>query len=73
VFVEVRSRSSQRLGGPLETIGPRKRLRIARAATAWLAGQNQSYAPARFDVVGVEWRAGRACCTLVRDAFESPL
>ena len=37
VFVEVRSRSRREHGGPLETVGPAKQARIARAATAFLA------------------------------------
>lgn len=76
VFVEVRSRSSRRHGGPLETIGATKRLRIARAASAWLAGcggSSASTASVRFDVVGVDWEDGVARCTLVRNAFESPV
>ena len=76
VFVEVRSRSSRRHGGPLETIGRTKRLRIARAASAWLAKRESRAArdlPARFDVVGVDWEDGLPLCTLVRNAFESPL
>lgn len=72
VFVEVRSRSSVRLGGPLETIGAVKRGRIARAAQVYLARLGRSASPARFDVVGVEWSEGRASCTHVRGAFESP-
>ncbi|MBM4265143.1 MAG: YraN family protein [Deltaproteobacteria bacterium] len=76
VFVEVRSRSSRRHGGPLETIGATKRVRIARAASAWLAARQRRggrYPPARFDVVGVDWKEGIPLCTLVRNAFESPL
>jgi putative endonuclease len=72
VFIEVRSRSHRRLGGPLATIGTRKIARIARAATAYLVLHHASRCPARFDVVGVDWEEGRAHCTLVRGAFESP-
>ena len=72
VFVEVRSRSSRERGGPPETIGRGKQARIARAAAAYLAGRGQGDVVARFDVVGVDWSKGRACCTLVRAAFESP-
>jgi putative endonuclease len=72
VFVEVRSRSDSRRGGPLATVGREKQARIARAALAFLARTGRSDAPARFDVVGVEWRDGRAECTHVRGAFESP-
>jgi putative endonuclease len=72
VFVEVRSRSQIGFGGPLETIGSVKRGRIARASQAWLSRAGRSHAPARFDVVGVEWSDGRARCTHLRGAFESP-
>jgi len=73
VFVEVRSRGNRRHGGPLETIGVRKQLRIARAASAFLARHGLTAAPARFDVVGVDWQGGAGRCTLIRGAFESPL
>ena len=72
VFVEVRSRSDRRRGTPAETVGWRKQCRIARAAAAYLARIGRSGAPARFDVVGVEWERGRAVCTHLRSAFESP-
>jgi len=72
VFVEVRSRSQMRFGGPLATIGAIKQARIARAAQAYLSRAGCSGAPARFDVVGVEWRDGKARCTHLRGAFESP-
>jgi putative endonuclease len=72
VFVEVRSRSHRRFGSPIETVGARKIARIARAAQAYLTLHGLTRAPARFDVVGVDWTPGRAECTLVRSAFESP-
>ena len=71
-FVEVRSRSSRRHGGPLETIGRTKILRIARASSAFLARHGLSDVPARFDVVGIDWVRGAPVCTLIRGAFESP-
>jgi putative endonuclease len=72
VFVEVRSRSNRRFGSPVETIRARKIARIARAAQAYLVLHGLTRAPARFDVVGVDWTTGRAECTLLRSAFESP-
>lgn len=72
VFVEVRSRAHLRFGSPVETIGVRKIARVARAAQAYLALHGLTRAPARFDVVGVDWTSGTAVCTLVRSAFESP-
>ncbi|MDG2307337.1 MAG: YraN family protein [Candidatus Binatia bacterium] len=71
VFIEVRSRSSRRHGGPLATIGREKQARIARVAAAYLSRQRRAVA-ARFDVVGVEWGEGHPVCTLIRSAFDSP-
>ncbi len=55
VFVEVRSRRSDRSGRPEESVGPQKRRRIARLAALWLAGQPRPVrdAPCRFDVIAV--------------------
>lgn len=72
VFVEVRSRSSRRFGGPLATIGREKQRRVVRGARAYLARRPGPAPPARFDVVGVDWVDGRAVCTIVRNAFEAP-
>jgi putative endonuclease len=64
VFVEVKAgRAGSDLGPerPALAVGPRKRLRIRRVATAWMAtrGGGPSYREIRFDVVGVTYdRAG---------------
>jgi putative endonuclease len=36
-FVEVKSKSGERFGDPLEMVGPEKQRRIRRAAETWLA------------------------------------
>ena len=72
VFVEVRSRGNRRFGSPVETVGWRKIARIARAAQAYLLLHGLAHAPARFDVVGVDWTPSGPECSLVRSAFESP-
>lgn len=52
VFVEVRYRSSDRFGNPLETVDWQKQRKIRRVAAMFLAGLN--YEPVcRFDVVGI--------------------
>jgi putative endonuclease len=58
VFCEVKSKSGPRYGDPLEMITREKIRRIRRAATAWLA-QNQEHGRCRvhFDVVAE--RAGK--------------
>ena len=53
-FVEVKSKSGDRFGDPLEMVGPEKQRRIRRAAEAWLAA-NPALAglEASFEVVAV--------------------
>jgi putative endonuclease len=53
VFVEVRFRTSASHGTPSETVGPRKRLRILRAASAYLAAKGLGESPCRFDLVAL--------------------
>jgi putative endonuclease len=52
IFVEVRTRASDRHGHPIETIGPAKRKRLIRGATAWLVAHDLwERCAVRFDVV----------------------
>lgn len=53
VFVEVRSRTGDQSGHPLETITPHKRARIIQAARLYLAEESPSAHAYRFDVVAV--------------------
>ncbi|MFO7566702.1 MAG: YraN family protein [Enhygromyxa sp.] len=61
VFVEVRKRSDDRRGHPLETIDARKQARVRRGATGWLIAQGLwERVAVRFDAVAivgddVEW------------------
>ena len=66
VFCEVKSKSGDAFGDPLEMVTPEKAWRVRRAAEAWLA-THPEYArlEARFDVVAV--RPRRVEC--VRAAF----
>jgi putative endonuclease len=67
VFVEVKAlRAGSPVGpaGPLESIGPRKRLQVRRLARAWLAERQRSppggvrYELIRFDAIGIVVGAG---------------
>lgn len=76
VFVEVKAaRAGSDLGPerPALAVGPRKRLRIRRVATAWMATRRDAplYAEIRFDVVGVTYdRSGmNLAVEHIRDAF----
>jgi len=53
VFVEVRWRTDLTHGRPEETVGPLKQRRLAVLAAAWLASENRTSSPCRFDVCAV--------------------
>jgi putative endonuclease len=57
VFVEVKTRTSDRFGGVEYAVTPEKLRRLRRLAGLWLARQDARWASARIDVVGV--RIGR--------------
>jgi putative endonuclease len=60
VFVEVRSRTGEDQGHPLEAITAHKRARVIRAARLYLAAETPSAEGYRFDVVAVTfWEDGR--------------
>jgi len=72
VFVEVKTRSSLLCGRPAEAVDRRKRARIARAASLYLARRGAGEAACRFDVVEViEEPAGALSVRLIRDAFDT--
>jgi putative endonuclease len=65
-FVEVKSKSGERFGDPLEMVGPEKQRRIRQAAEAWLAKHPElGGLEASFEVVAV--RGGRL--ERLREAF----
>ena len=53
VFIEVKARSSERFGTPLDAVDARKRRRIVVAAREWLSRQRICDEKLRFDVAGV--------------------
>jgi putative endonuclease len=57
VFVEVKTRTSDRFGGVQEAVTPDKVRRLRRLAGLWLASHGGGWAAVRIDVVGV--RIGR--------------
>ena len=72
VFVEVRSRTGEERGHPLESITPQKRARVIRAARLYLDAEAPRATAYRFDVVAVTfWDDGRSPDVVhIRDAFE---
>jgi putative endonuclease len=72
VFVEVKTRTGERHGSPLEAVDARKQRQIARVAQSFLLRHRLQNRDARFDVVGVSWDGTRPVCELVRNAFDLP-
>ena len=72
VFVEVKARTSLACGRPAEAVDGRKRGRIVRAASLYLARHGGGEAPCRFDVVEVLIEPGLSPrLRLIRNAFEA--
>lgn len=74
VFVEVKTRRSDRAGLPTEAVDGHKQRRVCRAALGYLKRHDLNEYPVRFDVIGVLWPAGARQPQIehVRAAFESP-
>jgi len=75
VFCEVRSRTGDRSGDPLETVDARKQARVIRAARLYLAESDLAATGFRFDVVAVTFNEnGDADPKIVHvpSAFEVP-
>jgi putative endonuclease len=71
VFVEVRSRTGEEFGHPLESVNARKRGRIVRAARLYLDAEPTNAEGFRFDVVGVTFLEGKEPEVLhIEDAFQ---
>ncbi len=58
VFCEVKTRSSDRFGAPIEAVTPAKRQRIRGLAARWLEERRAGAVQLRFDVASVTWSRG---------------
>ena len=72
VFVEVKTRTGQSFGTPLEAVEFRKQQRMIRAAQSYLASKGLHQREARFDVVGVSWAGREPLIEHIENAFELP-
>ncbi len=70
VFVEVKTRTGDGFGTPLEAVEFRKQRRMIRAAQFFLAEKNLHQRDARFDVVGVSWPGKEPMVEHIENAFE---
>jgi putative endonuclease len=60
VFVEVKTRSTDRAGAPQESIDRHKRRCLTRSALTWLKQRRLLEHRCRFDVVAITWREGES-------------
>ena len=72
VFVEVKTRSSDRFGGPESAVTLEKQKRLARAARAWLAENHAWQRPCRFDVIAIVRHGDTLNVEHYRHAFAPP-
>lgn len=69
VFVEVKTRSTEFFGRPVEAVNLEKQRLITRGALAWLRMLDNPEILFRFDVVEVVMEGGKPNVTLIRNAF----
>ena len=70
VFIEVRSRTGDGRGTPLESVDGRKQAQVGRVARYFLTARGWHERPARFDVVGVRFDTEPPVVEHVRSAFD---
>jgi putative endonuclease len=69
VFCEVKTRSTDRFGAPVEAVDHIKQQRVRRAAAHWLVARRPGAAQVRFDVFSAIVRSGRIEIECIPDAF----
>lgn len=70
VFVEVKTRSHQRFGVPLESVHPRKQQKMIKVALWFLSDRKLHERDARFDVVGISFGGQEPVVEHIENAFE---
>lgn len=70
VFVEVKTRSGDRFGTPLEAVQSRKQQKMIQTAQFFLSEKGLQQREARFDVVGITWPGREPVVEHVENAFE---
>ncbi|MBI4824271.1 MAG: YraN family protein [Nitrospirae bacterium] len=70
VFVEVKTRSGDLFGQPVEAISPKKKKTMERASLHYILKEKQEGRPARFDVVSIRILSDKNHIEHLKDAFE---
>lgn len=68
-FVEVKARSGQQFGTPVEAVDWRKRRELVRSARMWISRHGQPGESYRFDVIGVLMAESKVFVRHVENAF----
>ena len=71
VFVEVKARASHEFGSAAEAVTPMKQRRLVRLATEYLAHNQISDCPCRFDVVAIHLDTGTPEIEIFQNAFDA--
>lgn len=70
VFVEVKTRTDERFGAPLESVDRRKQRKMIKAALFFLSRHRLHHREARFDVVGISFMEREPVVEHVENAFD---
>ncbi len=70
VFIEVKTRRSNRYGSPFDAVDFRKQRRISRVALAFMTQHRCLEVPVRFDVIAVHLASRTPGVELIQNAFE---
>jgi len=70
VFVEVKSRKSDRFGVPQLSVGPQKQKKLSQIALHYLEQKRFYPCDARFDVIAIRMRPEGHQVELIRNAFD---
>ncbi len=71
VFVEVKTRGSDRFGSPKHSVDLKKQKHIITAANLYLDQYGLTDNPARFDVVSIELNNNSYVTEIIKDAFSA--
>jgi putative endonuclease len=71
VFVEVKARATAEFGTAAEAVTRRKQLQLASMARDYLARNQLTDAPCRFDVVAIDGVGDSVAITVYRNAFDA--
>lgn len=69
VFIEVKTRKTERFGTPAEAVHPAKRARLRRLADYYLKQKRLGEAVVRFDVVGILMEQSGPRLEIIQNAF----